>query len=281
MEQQYQFIVITYNHEHCVIDHLESIKYQLINYNPSLNIQIDVIDDCSTDATVDMVLRWRKENYSLISKLNIHQNYSNIGIKRTFIEASKIIVHDKFKILAGDDLYSYNNVFQFMDYCSGKQVVFSPVIYLYENNFIFNDWSFAKVSKAVIKHNNAYNIDLNKLAFNAPGSFVSRSILQSEECIASLLKYPHDFEDYPLWLYIIKNGFIINTYKKPLVYYRKHFGSQKKLQKLKLRFLVIQIIKAISVPLTSFLSDSKGSLPEKLDKSKVNTHLTGISVKEI
>lgn len=280
MENKYQFIVVTYNHEHCVIDHLESIKYQIAKFKPSNLVQIDIMDDHSTDSTLDLVTEWKKENESFFSVLKIHQNKQNIGIKLTFIEATKLVSSSKFKILAGDDLYSYHNIFDFMDFCEDKPVVFSPIIYLYDNNLTLTDWSFVKVVMAIAKHNDGKKIDIDKIGFNAPGAFVSKSILQLENCQEKIKTFPYEFEDYPLWLFIIEKKYNIYTYKKPLVYYRKGFGSQKNLQRLKLRIFMTQMIKASIFLLLRFLTYSKIILPEKFDSPKVKRHLLEIHGEE-
>jgi hypothetical protein len=167
-----------------------------------------------------------------------------------------------------------------MDYCENKTIVFSPVIYLYNNNIRLNDWSFINVSKSIIKHNNGSKIDIDKVAFNAPGSFVSKSILQLEDCLDNIRSFPYDFEDYPLWLYLIEKKFTIHTYRRPVVYYRKHFGTHKKLQKLKLKFLLIEMYKAVGFRIIAFFNFSKDNIPERLDQIKANKHLLEVFVKE-
>ena len=64
------FITITYNHEKYIIEHLESIKFQIESY--SLNeVTLLVCDDCSTDNTIELISKWTSKYEWLFKDIQI------------------------------------------------------------------------------------------------------------------------------------------------------------------------------------------------------------------
>ncbi len=45
----FSFLVLVYNQESYVIDHLESIKYLVLRYAKNIDVDILINDDCSID----------------------------------------------------------------------------------------------------------------------------------------------------------------------------------------------------------------------------------------
>ena len=62
----FSFLVFTYNHEKYIVDHLESIKYQIENYGIAIDVDLLINDDGSSDQTVHIVDSWINENQSLL-----------------------------------------------------------------------------------------------------------------------------------------------------------------------------------------------------------------------
>ena len=44
--KSFAFLVLAYNHELFIIDHLESIKFQILTYGKGLEIDLIINDDC-------------------------------------------------------------------------------------------------------------------------------------------------------------------------------------------------------------------------------------------
>ena len=231
----YQFIVITYNHEKLILDHLKSIKYQIDKYGHDKEIVLTVVDDCSQDNTISVVKDYIEENKKLFQHTMVIVNVENIGIKYNWLKSINSIVSDKFKILAGDDVYlEQSNIFEFMDYCYGKDLVFSPIYIfgkltlsqiLYTGKLIFLS-NYPKLTRKLIKNNINF--------FYAPGSFISRDILSSIDYQQYLILNARDYEDWPSWLFLfIKNSTVYNVSKVPYVDYRPS-GSREDADSLSL-----------------------------------------------
>ena len=48
---QYSFGILCYNHEWCILELLESIKYQIQNYGDNIEVFLYLSDDASQDKT--------------------------------------------------------------------------------------------------------------------------------------------------------------------------------------------------------------------------------------
>jgi len=237
----YQFIVITYNHEKLILDHLKSIKYQIEKYGHDKEIVLTVVDDCSQDNTISVVKDYIEENKKLFQHTMVIVNDENIGIKYNWLKSINSIISYKFKILAGDDVYlEQSNIFEFMDYCYGKNLVFSPIYIsgklplsqiLYTGKLIFLS-NYPKLIRKLIKNNINF--------FYAPGSFISKDILSSLDYQEHLISSDRDYEDWPSWIFLfVKNSTVYHVSKVPYVDYRPS-GSREDASSLSL----IQVIKS-------------------------------------
>lgn len=218
----YQFITITYNQELLILEHLQSIKYQIETYGKNKKIILSVFDDCSSDSNAKVIRTFLDQNTHLFHSAKLIVNDTNLGIKKNYLKSLNSIVTNRFKILAGDDLYSNSrNIFEFMDYCSDLDVVFSPVYIsgnylfsqlLYTGKILFLSKFPSLLKKLIIN-------DIN--FFYAAGSFISRNILQSKDYLNALLNAEVDYEDSPSWQFLfVENLYNFKVYKSPVVDYR-------------------------------------------------------------
>ncbi len=95
-------MLITYNHEQYIAQALESVLMQKTEYD----YEINVIEDCSTDKTQEVIMRY-VEKYPHIVKP--YFNAKNIGYKVTqknTFRGLQTLTGDYFAILEGDDYWS-------------------------------------------------------------------------------------------------------------------------------------------------------------------------------
>ena len=226
-QSRFTFASITFNHKSFIIEHLESIKYQIITFGKNFQVEFILCDDNSSDETFEIANKWLELNNSLFAKVQIIKNNKNLGINKNFLQTISKISTKRFKMIAGDDLYFKNNVFLVN---TSSDITFSPVI---KYNGI-NITGFSSVQRLVIIKNNYYFRMLLKLenVFNAPGSFLLLKLFNDKNLITYLSNYSF-LEDYPLWFYLF------NKYKDikvkidlyPYVIYR--IGSGISTQKIK------------------------------------------------
>jgi hypothetical protein len=251
---EYQFITVTYNHELIIQDHLNSIRQQVLLYGKGLKTFLTILDDCSNDNNVQNINDWLEDNGFYFEKVNLVVNELNLGIKENFLKANSLIEKSRFKILAGDDLYySQNSIFEFMDYCIDKSVVFSPILYdlgikkYFDPNFrkLYFYQKYKFFLRFMITRRNI---------FPAPGSFVSIGIVQSEEYINHLKTINWPSEDVPTWIYcfLIKQ-LDFNFYTKCVVVYKPSWSRLNKPKSTMINKILSVIINNIK-PLNLMMS---------------------------
>ena len=81
------FITISYNQERYIIEHLESIKFQITHYANRCEVNYRLFDDCSTDLTVTLARQWLEENSQLFSSIDIVENSTNLGLNQNYLQA--------------------------------------------------------------------------------------------------------------------------------------------------------------------------------------------------
>lgn len=225
--EEFQFVTISFNQEHCIVEHLESIKYQVVNHGLNNINTFYLFDDYSTDDTVKIALEWLNYHPELFFHFEINVNPENYGIKRNYLRAINIIKSNNYSFLAADDLYFYNSIYDFVKYSHDKVLVFSPIISIFENE-VHRDLNFLKLVflnryfKTTIKKRL-----LSNNIFSAPGSHLNFIVLSDLSYKSHLLSTKDGiYEDYPSWKYVY---FVLNEhasfYNSELVIYRHKYNG--------------------------------------------------------
>jgi len=126
----YSFLVLSYNHEDYIIEHLESIKYQIECFGGNKKIKLIINDDASKDKTVLLIEKWLISNKYLFDDVVVLKNKKNIGTCRSITNMMAYVGDSLFKMTAGDDVYSCENIFDLMDQSNYTDIVSGFPIYL-------------------------------------------------------------------------------------------------------------------------------------------------------
>ena len=95
-------MLITYNHEKYIAQALESVLMQETDFD----FEINVIEDCSTDGTQEIVMRYVRMHPDIVKP---YFNQKNIGFKVTqknFYQGFRTLTGEYFAILEGDDYWT-------------------------------------------------------------------------------------------------------------------------------------------------------------------------------
>lgn len=94
-------IITNYNQGHCIYKALRSVQNQLLQ-----NIEIVIVDDCSSDDSIEVILKYQKEDNRII--LLKHSN--NYGKIKSRSDAIKIARGKYITIIDGDDGLAKRNI---------------------------------------------------------------------------------------------------------------------------------------------------------------------------
>lgn len=227
MKENFTFVTLTYNQQSYIIQHLESIRWQIETYGAGRQVNFILADDASVDGTVEKALQWLSENESLFSSVTILNASANNGTVVNYTRALQHVETERFKLLAGDDLYGANDVFSA---CESSNFSLSPVIYFAKNRvttgqYELRHWVFREfvheqkkdLRKTILKRMHYKN------CLQAGGVIYSRSV--ADEGFFKAIAPYRLIEDVPMWKYILRQKTLQPTLiLKPLVLYRSHSG---------------------------------------------------------
>ena len=231
MINEFTFIVLTFNHEKYVSQHLDSIRNIVQKYGEHISVDLIVSDDCSLDNTVEVVDKWLEQNHNIFHSTNILREEVNKGLVNNIIKALHETHTRYYKYLSGDDYYIEKNIFNLFPI--NGELYITPVIPVCEENaspkglvHYFRMLSFMHINgrlKWLMKYDNF---------IQAPGVFCDCSLFKSNDYYDEISKY-RNIEDIPTWQYIIvKKSIPVKIIYEPYVYYRVGNGisTNKKAQ---------------------------------------------------
>ncbi len=211
-------VVITYNSEKYVIETLESVKRQ--DYK---KIELIISDDCSTDNTIEIVNKWKKNNESRFEKIKVVQTKSNRGVTHNcnlgLKESNGVFV----QFIAGDDILYDNAITQKTNYAIQNKL---KVVYTKITVFGANSQSCNQIEKicnrgyAVLSKERYYQYKemlKGNYIVGPSGSFFQREFLMKLGGFDN--RFPM-LEDYPLHLKILERGYRIQLLEQYTVMYR-------------------------------------------------------------
>lgn len=224
----FTFCSFTYNQEQLILQQLESIRYQIENFGEGISCRYLLADDHSSDSTVKTVEKWLENNSGLFDSVKLVVSDKNQGVVRNFESALRNIETDHFKILAGDDLYFRNNIFEALDLADGNMVI-SPTICMLDDGTVVPGFhkfirrlimcgSSAEKVKHFIHDQFRYGEWIP-----APGVFITREL--ADEGLFEALSHYTWIEDIPEFYYLSgtdKTKLVVT--ESPLVVYRVGSG---------------------------------------------------------
>tara|TARA_Y100000768_G_scaffold385395_2_gene371423 strand:- start:277 stop:1248 length:972 start_codon:yes stop_codon:yes gene_type:complete len=220
--KSFTFAVLVYNHEKWILEHLESIKYLINRYKPSI-VDIIINDDSSNDNSINIINSWLEKNSDLFRQTIKIYNQKNIGT----VSSTKNIINqcktENLKITAGDDVYSFENIFYFSENFLDSQIISGIPYYLEQGELFNSNYSNAlHLASSIIYKNNKRFSYLH--ATNAPNIIYSLNKLK-EAIHHPLFKKIKLVEDLLIQVLISEEDFKFMQINKIFVYYRRTVGS--------------------------------------------------------
>ena len=206
-------VLCTYNGEQFLQDQLASLIGQTYP-----NLEIIVVDDCSTDGTKELLISYASQHDSVKLYFNEH----NLGYNKNFEKAISFAKGEYFSICDQDDIWFPEKIQRLMTVIGDNWAVFS--------NSEFVDWQMKPMGLKLITDNILMDSYKSILMENF---FTGHTSLLSRKSMLNILPIP-ELGFYDWWI-----GFVCLYHKKlifhdeVLTYYRVHQESVTQSKKKK------------------------------------------------
>ncbi|MGV8828586.1 MAG: glycosyltransferase family 2 protein [Breznakibacter sp.] len=211
-------VALCYNQAQYAEETLDSILAQTYP-----NIQLIIMDDASTDNSVDVIRKWIDRN-QVDCTFIAHKE--NKGICKTLNEALELVQGDYYQAIACDDVLMKNKiqcqVSEFEKLGGEYALVYSDLNTINEKSELFGERVFFErgwIDEQDIPRGDVF-YELSKLCFIAAPTVLLRTAVVKEFGYNENLY----FEDWELWLKI-SSKYKVAVINNVLVYYRVHGKS--------------------------------------------------------
>lgn len=224
----FTFVVITYNHEDYVLEHLESIAHQIQSHGDSYTFQLIVADDASGDKTLPLVEHWLQSHASLFVDVQIHTQPSNLGTCHNYTKVWEHVRGKLCKLTAGDDVYSCENLLAEWWRLQDHDVWSGYPLHLIDGQL---DWpkffNANMVASNRIYARSNYMKRLLGISFSHTPSIMFSTRVLRDAVIRDFVRQFAVTEDYPLHVKMAERLSPMSFAQSPLVhiYYRRTAGS--------------------------------------------------------
>lgn len=217
MEQLVTLFTPVYNHEKYLDDYFKSIINQTYE-----NIELVIIDDCSTDKSNHVIEKWLDQLESRFVRVVYISRDINKGLIFNCNQGIELSRGKYLHLFASDDLMDPNNIKYKVEYLEKNE----QIAFVYSDGFIVNEHftykdcsntSKSKFSDVQTLHEGMIFQKLIDYGCFIPGPtpLVRRDVLLETEGYST----DYMFEDYQMWLKISKK-YEVGVIQKPLIYYR-------------------------------------------------------------
>lgn len=216
--EDFTFITLSYNHEKYILQHLESIKHQILEFGDGMVFDYILSDDCSNDNTVKLVNEWLQINHGLFRNVTVLQRKENKGVVNSVFEAVGSAKTELGKYLAADDYFGVKNIFTAIkDNC----LTITPVEVIGADKSIDKGLEQRFNCLLTCRKDGDYE-ELIKIDnfIPAPGAFFPFSFIKDQQLVSFMEGY-RNIEDYPMFYhFVVKKRYPINVLCEKYVCYR-------------------------------------------------------------
>jgi glycosyltransferase involved in cell wall biosynthesis len=192
-------IIPSFNHEQYIEATLQSVANQTYE-----NIQLILIDDTSSDETVQLAARWLSERNERFSSSLLIKNRENLGADKTINRGILEANGEYVAILNSDDLFMPTRLTQLVGalVSSGRDVAFSKVVAIDDCGTMISPRQLPKVLQGVFDEADRCAENYPAIGFGfiekniaiSTGNLVIRRSLFEKIGYFRCLKYIHDWD---------------------------------------------------------------------------------------
>lgn len=228
IRNKFTFAVLTFNHEFYIIEHLESIRFMIESFGSAYDFNLIVADDGSRDQTVALVNHWLRAHGELFRDIKILDDGTNNGTCANYTRIWPLIEGERFKITAGDDVYSCVDIFKEVENLKGNDFFSGLPLLLIDGQLIDSRSTiFHILASDVIYKGKKFIARLNGISsINTPNLFCCKKFLLDKKLSDFINSYSVT-EDFPMMVKIAESykSVSFSQSHKIYVYYRRTSGS--------------------------------------------------------
>jgi len=224
----FTFVVITYNHEAYVLEHLESIAFQIREHGQGFTFQLIVADDASKDQTLALVRHWVDRHAELFADVQIHTQATNQGTCHNYTKVWPHVRGDLCKLTAGDDVYSCENLLAEWRRLQDHDMSSGYPLHLIDGQLSWPSFfNLNMVASNRIYGRGDYMKRLLGISFNHTPSIMFSTRVLRDDAIRDFVRGFAVTEDYPMHVKMAERFAPLSFAQSPLVhiYYRRTAGS--------------------------------------------------------
>jgi glycosyltransferase involved in cell wall biosynthesis len=224
----FTFIVLTYNHANYILEHLESIKYLVVTYGDGISVDVIIADDASRDNTTKLAASWLNKNAGLFRRLTMLSDGINRGTCKNLTRAIACLETDYCKITAGDDVYSFVNIFIEAKKVDGREILSGFPLNLIDGVLTNTRFEIFNIfATNVIYEGSPYLHRLRKINFFYAPCIVYAVPALLDKRVTEFVEGYAVTEDYPLQIRMaeLRSPLKFLQVEKVFVYYRRTAGS--------------------------------------------------------
>ena len=205
-------IIPVYNSEKYIRESLKSILNQTYS-----NLEIIIVDDCSTDSTLNVLGNITDNRIKLL------KNSINLGPSNSINNGLSISKGEFIAIMHADDISHCKRLAIQCNY-----LLKNPDVDLVSTSYFEIDENGLLIEKKITRSNKKMKERMSLHNVICHPTVMFRGSLK----IINPLYLPdlRVNEDYELWLRLLNLGYKIDVLKSPLLYYRTHLKQQSKLK---------------------------------------------------
>lgn len=204
---RFTFGVMVYNQEKIVLETLNSIKYQVVNFGKEYDTQIIFTDDNSSDNTVKVIETWLDTNRSMFCTVIKRWNHENLGTSSNYNYILEHIDNEPFKIIAGDDIIASNNIYSETIKLMDNEIKNYLRCYLKNGKVYIDEYAirmhFVLSNKTIEKKQQLSRFYRGRI-IHTPSTLYLKSLYKASNAKNHNMKY-FLFEDNPTWYTMLIN----------------------------------------------------------------------------
>jgi glycosyltransferase involved in cell wall biosynthesis len=200
----------TYNGEKFIEKQLLSILNQTYT-----NIEIIIVDDGSSDSTIDIIKKI-SDTYNCIK---LYQNKFNLGFIKNFEKAISLSKGDYISLSDQDDIWEFNKIERLINKIENTDslLIYSNAL-LVDDNLISSNKTLLDEIIPIQGKNNLYFLYNNSISGN--------TMLFKKDLLIKVLPFPEDIVFHDLWISFVASCYSDICYiDEPLIKYRQHSNN--------------------------------------------------------